>query len=105
MSKKLIFAVSTAEKEDFFFPDQQEENALPYKKKVATKKATNVVPYKRKATTEKKNPSKTASETENLRAFLNSVSQLKKEVDRLSFMMSEIRQVLETTSSVNRHLA
>ena len=102
MSKKLIFAVSTAEKEEVFFPDQQAGNVVPHTKKVAT----NALPYEKKVVTKKVSTKKNIlSETENLRAFLNNVSQLKKEVDRLSFMMSEIRQVLETTSSVNRHLA
>lgn len=75
MNKKLAFSVSTAE--------QQEDFSL----------------YE--GISEKS----FISEKENLHDFLNSVSQLKKEVERLSFMMSEIRQVLETSSSVNRQLA
>ena len=41
-------------------------------------------------------------EEDNLHSFRNRVFQLKEEVNRLSFMMSEIRSVLETSSSVRR---
>lgn len=39
---------------------------------------------------------------ESLHVFRDRVFQLKEEVNRLSFMMSEIRSVLETSSSTHR---
>ncbi len=75
MNKKLIFSVSTAEQQEDFSHHEE----------ISEKKFR--------------------SEKESLHDFLSSMSQLKKEVEHLSFMMSEIRQVLETSSSVNRQLA
>ena len=42
------------------------------------------------------------SEPEELRAFCACMAQLKEDMNRLSFMMSEIRDVLEATSSTRR---
>ncbi len=48
----------------------------------------------------------TKFEVEKLNTFREHVSQLKEEVNRLCFMMSEIREVLETSSNTaNRFLA
>ena len=42
---------------------------------------------------------------ESLNTFHNYMFQLKEEVNRLSFMMSEIRSVVESSSSTRRFLA
>ena len=44
-------------------------------------------------------------EIENLHIFSDHIAQLKEEVNRLSFMMSEIRTVLVTSSSAKHLLA
>ena len=45
---------------------------------------------------------KVCSEVENLHTFRDCVFKLKEEVNRLSFMMSEIHDVLETSSGAGR---
>ena len=45
------------------------------------------------------------STEDSLHTFHNYMFQLKEEVNRLSFMMSEIRSVLESSSSTKRFLA
>ena len=44
------------------------------------------------------------SEVEKLRIFRDCMFQLKEEVNRLSFMMSEIQDVLETSAGTKRFL-
>ncbi|MDE0119632.1 MAG: hypothetical protein OXM55_06475 [Bdellovibrionales bacterium] len=50
------------------------------------------------------NTEELCSEVEKLRGFRDSIFQLKKEVHHLSFMISEIRDVLETSSGARRFL-
>ena len=50
-------------------------------------------------------PSKSYSERESLNIFRKNIQHLKEEVNRLSFMISEIRSVLESSSAESRFLA
>ena len=50
-------------------------------------------------------PSKSYSEREHLDIFRKNIRHLKEEVNRLSFMISEIRSVLESSSTESRFLA
>lgn len=50
-------------------------------------------------------PSKSYSEREPLNIFHKNIQHLKEEVNRLSFMISEIRSVLESSSTESRFLA
>lgn len=50
-------------------------------------------------------PSKSYSEREPLTIFRENIQHLREEVNRLSFMISEIRSVLESSSTESRFLA